>query len=158
MERITLADEFIKHRQEKEAVETKNFKVKWKPRHNHNDGDCWCDALALATGKTYDEVFEMMRPFRNDDGTLIGLFLFGLLFKHGYKQFDNENKQFTVRNLLSLVNHHECYAVVFVDDGHHAFYLHDGVIHDNVKIENREKFLDQIVDNYFLKPKGKIEA
>lgn len=30
--------------------------------HKHTN-DCWCDALALATGKNYDEVYASLSPW-----------------------------------------------------------------------------------------------
>lgn len=45
--------------------------IKFVPRHNTNPSDCWCDALALATGKPYDEIRTIMQPFNTRGGLII---------------------------------------------------------------------------------------
>lgn len=139
------------------------MKVKWKPRHNHNDNDCWCDALAFATGKPYEEVYELLKGLRSKDGALKSAFIAGVLFNEGFTQFANDDNtkycfpynDFTIANLLWQVNHRDCHVVVIA--GEHTTYLHDGTIYDNIAKEKRSEFLNKVVDYYYIKLIGKIE-
>jgi hypothetical protein len=133
-----------------------NKKAKWHypfaGRSNGNPNDCWCDALALATGKTYDEIRTMFQPFIIENGGMNNSFISGWLFLNGYKRVDYGHDETTVGDLFQMLDSKNN-DIVICTDGHVA-YVSDNRIHDNIAIEQTSEYLKTIVESYFWKPKG----
>ena len=67
--------------------------------HKHKN-DCWCDAIALATNRDYEDVYNEYKHLINDDGGLNIYLTQGILFKYGYKKYNIEST--TLKNVLDL--------------------------------------------------------
>lgn len=126
------------------------MKVEFKPRIHINNNDCWCDAIALATGSSYDTVFSVLIPFLEPEGYMSDHFIEGMLCKAGYTSYRVDNSEiFTIGDAMNYLNHYANHIVLFTRD--HVVYVHNNTIHDTMDIEERNRFLDSRVTKYYMK-------
>ena len=115
--------------------------------HKHKD-DCWCDALSLALGKPYDDIYNALSLFEKDDGMAYDISR-GILLDAGYIVKNMESEQISVGFLLDIINHYDNEVVVSTNK--HIFYVHKNKIHDLKELKYSEEFMSDLVYNVFLR-------
>ena len=119
--------------------------------HKHRN-DCWCDALALATGKDYDEVYASLTPWVDSSGSLYADISTALLRSYGYTMIRAED--LTVRDALDLYNHYDNHIVIVLnetEDSDHMVYVHHGKIYDQKIRDYDRKFFESKVTYIYYK-------
>ena len=53
-------------------------------RKHLNSNDCWCDAISIATGQSYDDVYAIFKPMLCDNGGLDSRIIEGYLVTKGF--------------------------------------------------------------------------
>jgi hypothetical protein len=114
--------------------------------HKHKD-DCWCDALSLALGKPYDDIYNALSLFEKDG--MAHDISRGILLDAGYIAKNMESEQMSVEFLLDIVNHYDNEVVVATEE--HIFYVHKNKIHDLKELKYSDKFMSDLVYIVFLR-------
>jgi|LGVE01.1.fsa_nt_gb hypothetical protein len=130
------------------------MKIKWKPRLHKNRNDCWNDAIALAINKSYDEVRESVKNFIDENGSLEGLIIDGILLINDYKIYEYKfNSDMTVSQFIRFhnTNNNHCVLSLETPEGSHSVYIHKNTIYDNEEVENRGQYYDYIVKQFLMK-------
>jgi hypothetical protein len=96
-------------------------------RIHKNTNDCWADAIAYATKKTYDEVYDSLKIWANGEGGMPTDIVEGILLANGYTIYECNGDR-TIHQTLLEYNHHDNEVVIFTDG--HMFYLNNKKIYD----------------------------
>lgn len=128
------------------------MKIKFKPRHNHNHNDCWCDALAFALNKPYEEIYELMKPFKVESGELNDGFIKGVLHSNDFESWTvGKDENITIREFIQNYNTYDNLCVLFIDQ--HVLFTTNATVYDNIEVEERNKYLDRQIEVFAMKPK-----
>ena len=133
-------------------MSTRKWKYPFVGRVNRNDSDCWCDALALATGKSYDEIWALFQPFLFESGSLESHFISGYLMLNGYERLMISTGD-SVGDLFQVLDSRNNDIVIEIDD--HVVYVSNNRIHDNVHVGNTSRYLCVTATGYYRRPKVK---
>jgi hypothetical protein len=107
------------------------YKVKLKEIVSKNEGDCWCNGISLFTGKSYDTIYEMFKPFEHEGGGV------ALDTIKGY--FESRESYVSYKTELSLkdalIIYDNSRGILFLvkdkhNDDFHVVYVKNDTIHD----------------------------
>jgi len=84
-------------------------------RKHLNSNDCWCDAISIATGMTYEETYAIFKPMLADGGGLDCRIIEGFMLTKGFYCTEVENC--TVETGLKMYESTNN-SVMFGLDGH----------------------------------------
>ena len=127
-------------------------KIKWQNVTVKHDNSCWAIAISKATGKTYKEVYNLLKPIMSKDGGLNNSLTIGYLQTQGFTKVTlNETSVKETIQHTDTVNNH---IIIRYYDGNsaHVFYVHNDTIYDNKDIEYRGQVYEKEVDYIMYKP------
>jgi len=132
------------------------------------ENDCWCDAMALATGISYEKMMDLFHNFKESDGGLRNGYVDSYLQSKGFLQstFQSVDARWSVDEIMQMYNTMDNYVVIRVesgfkdengDDVNHLIYVTNKEIHDSLDTaEEVESLLDSKVMDLFFKPKEEV--
>ena len=109
-----------------------------------HENDCWALALSRAFKKDYDEIYNLMKPFVNENGTLYTHFIYGILQKNGWQCFRTKSK---LKNIVL----HKDYDEMLIKIKNHVLYVNNGTIYSyNSSDENYETMLNSLTERVYV--------
>ena len=83
------------------------------------ENDCWCDAMALATGISYEKMMDLFHNFKESDGGLRNGYVDSYLQSKGFLQstFQSVDARWSVDEIMQMYNTMDNYVVIRVESG-----------------------------------------
>jgi len=103
-------------------------------RKHKKSNDCWADALALATGKTYRQAYNLLKNISNENGSIdMGIFS-GTMQVFGFTILEIDDDNMTVEKTIKFFDSKTNKLVMFAmkkdSKMGHIVYVNDSKIHD----------------------------
>lgn len=121
---------------------------------SHVDNDCWAVALSRALKMSYDDIYNLMAPFLEDDKTLHTHFIKGLLTRNKWKLWTAKSK---LKNLVPKLSTTFDEMFLFLTYDHatiqHVIYVKDLTIYSyNESDESYKAMLNSYVYLVYTPP------
>ena len=116
----------------------------------HHKNDCWAHTLSRATELPYEEVYRMMDPLKDEDGSLRPEFVFGLLIKYNWKE---KRVRIKLKNLVKKYKNLVNMVAILYSQGSgylHLVYISGDIVYShNSTPECFEEMTNDIVIKIF---------